>query len=62
MAKYSDWNDEHKNELEEKWNSLSDQAQYFRGVSETGNHIVPQWFDYDKIEKVIKFGKTHVKG
>ena len=44
-----------KKELEEKWLTVCHKAKYWRGVSETGNHILPEWYDHDKIEESQKF-------
>ena len=57
MAKPSESTNEIQNELEEKWLTIYDQAQYCKGVAETGNHIVPDWYDHDKFSEAQKFIK-----
>ena len=62
MAKVSEFITGKTNKLEEKWFAIYDQAQYFRGVSDTGNHVVPDWFHHDKFEEAQKFLKNDIMG
>ena len=49
-------------ELENKWLAMCDKAQYRKGVSDTGNHIVPDWYDHDKFVEAQKFMKKDIFG
>ena len=35
-------------ELKKKWIDICERAPYYKGVSDCGNHIVPDWFDNKK--------------
>ena len=61
MAKALEYNGIPK-ELEEKWLTIYDQAQYCKGVSDTSNHIVPDWYDHDKFVEAQKYMKKDVLG
>ena len=62
MAKSSEWINGKKEELEEKWLTIYDQAQYFKGVSDSGNHILPDWYDHDKFVEAQKYIKKDIVG
>ena len=62
MAKRSEWINGMKDGLEEKWLTIYDQAQYWRGISDCGNHIVPDWYDHVKFVEAQKFIKKDIVG
>ena len=62
MSEQSDLMKNRKEELEEKWLTMCNKAQYYRGVSDTGNHVVPDWFDPVKFEEAQRFLKNDMMG
>ena len=51
-----------KKELEEKWLAMCEKAQYWIGVSDSGNHIVPYWFDHHKFKETQKYIYKDISG
>ena len=55
-------NDRMEKRLEEKWLDMCVQAQYCKGVSETGNHKVPDWYNHDKFGEIKIFLMKDIMG
>lgn len=44
--------------IEEKWRTVTKKGQLFTGNSDTGNHLIPEWLDQNKLRR---FGKYMMK-
>ena len=62
MAKALELKNGIENNLEEKWLDVCHEAQTSKGVSETGNHIVPDWYDHDKSEEAKQYLLKNIMG
>ena len=62
MAKSLELKNGMEKELEEKWINICQQAQTCKGVADTGNDIVPNWYDHDKFEEAKQYLLKNIMG